>query len=761
MFGHMIHSYSRFTLTGIGCSIWITAVMLSGLSYYTKSYVFLLFARIISGFGEASMQCTIPPWIQAAAKPSQRGLWLGIFYTAIPVGTALGYAYSALIATALGWQWAFFFEGFLMVPFVAFMFYIAPYFPCDHAASELEKEQRQSLLHHQYNHEPAIPEDTSHLDTHHSTIVEATSPYPSASSPSAGAGSPLHMQAFPPESPSVPPEQQQDGDHPAPGPPSIKEELYGVISQPVFIFITLAAAAQAAVLIGISTFGAAFVMGLGFFNTEAEASTVFGIVISVAGMIATPLGGVVIDRLLTAPSSSSSSSSNAASGVNDDGEIVEAEELNTGVDHADPALNRHALYRLSLFVSSFTLVGGVLLCSCVVIQDRGAFLTVLGLGAGLVLATNPAMNMGVMLCVEREYRAFAIAINIVCLHAFGDVPAPVIVGLIKDTLAPHCVADSGADDDNIAASPECRAQANKLRITMFIAQLWLVWVVLSFLAAAYLTRPLKHRQESVRTSLLSRDVEGGGGLRAVEGVKTVKVSGAIVLHGSSSPTPSSPSPHHNSASGHSNTHTTSASTSTAAGAPSLTPTTNALHHDSLLPSSTASSTSSFPTSPLPNVHTNGNSNSNGSYQFLTVSPVPTTNADARSVSSSSSPTPLRSLSSDLHQQQRLQAQQETVDRFKRLSREQPSTSRTSLDILAPVDAKEGSSLLQQLQAEAGRNDESENSQSISNAAQGSKTSNKKNKKNGKKGTNANANANNNSKSASGLDSKSLIDIAEL
>lgn len=29
--------------------------------------------------------------------------------------------------------------------------------------------------------------------------------------------------------------------------------------------------------------------------------------------------------------------------------------------------------------------------------------------------------------------------QIVLMHAFGDVPSPIIVGLIKDTLAPGCV----------------------------------------------------------------------------------------------------------------------------------------------------------------------------------------------------------------------------------------------------------------------------------------------------------------------------------
>lgn len=56
VFGHMVHYNGRFFLTGLGCAIWMAAVMLSGLAKYADSYVFLVFARMLSGVGEASLQ---------------------------------------------------------------------------------------------------------------------------------------------------------------------------------------------------------------------------------------------------------------------------------------------------------------------------------------------------------------------------------------------------------------------------------------------------------------------------------------------------------------------------------------------------------------------------------------------------------------------------------------------------------------------------------------------------------------------------------
>lgn len=481
IFSHMIHHHSRFTLTGIGCVIWTFAVMFSGISYYSESYAFLLFARIFSGFGEASMLCTIPPWIQSTAKPTQRGMWLGIFYTAIPVGTAIGYAYSAIIAESIGWQFAFWFEGFAMVPFIFFMFSIAKHFPCDTDQSELEKEQRASLMENQYD----------------SAIVEGDDKEcrgEMLASPVGDARSNRSLEEGRDESAH---DAEQDGWRVVSSAsavsaivahkPSIMEELWGVVRRPVWIWITVSTAAQAAVLIGISTFGAAFVMGLGFFNTETEASTVFGVVISIAGMIATPLGGVIVDYMLSRPADDNAAdppihSDHPNKPVTDAHGNVIAEDM---MNSSDPSHNSLALYRLSLFIALFTTVGTVLLCVCVAIKERSAFLFVLGLGAGIVLAVNPAMNMAVMLAVPNTYRSFAIAINIVCLHAFGDVPAPVIIGLIKDTLAPNCVAPADADDDNIAASSQCRDQAGGLRLTMFVSQLWLFWTILGGLLAAW------------------------------------------------------------------------------------------------------------------------------------------------------------------------------------------------------------------------------------------------------------------------------------
>lgn len=79
--------------------------------------------------------------------------------------------------------------------------------------------------------------------------------------------------------------------------------------------------------------------------------------------------------------------------------------------------------------------------------------------------------MAVMMAIPLEHRAFGIALCSISIHAFGDVPSPVITGYLKDSLAPNCIGD----DDAVSTSAECRDDEYGLRLTMLIVGLWLWW----------------------------------------------------------------------------------------------------------------------------------------------------------------------------------------------------------------------------------------------------------------------------------------------
>ena len=140
-----------------------------------------------------------------------------------------------------------------------------------------------------------------------------------------------------------------------------------------------------------------------------------------------------------------------------------------------------------------------------------------------------------------------------CVHIFGDVPSPVITGLLKDFLAPKCspplgppVSPSSSNiTDNViihlsgsissifsqflplsissieyegaASSSECRSDGHGLRLTMLIVSLWLFMSALWFLFAFYLS--------STSTSTLQTDTDD----REVKDIKHLHIINIVNL----------------------------------------------------------------------------------------------------------------------------------------------------------------------------------------------------------------------------------------
>ena len=142
---HLVHFQGPFYICAVGLGIWIISALLSGMGFYLDSFVILLIGRMLSGAGEASFICTVPPWIAKHAPSGEKGKWLAIFYTALPVGTAFGYWYAAFVASKLGVHWAFFMETFAMLPLIAVLLRYAPMYPSSSSNSVEQVEEREML----------------------------------------------------------------------------------------------------------------------------------------------------------------------------------------------------------------------------------------------------------------------------------------------------------------------------------------------------------------------------------------------------------------------------------------------------------------------------------------------------------------------------------------------------------------------------------------------------------------------------------------
>lgn len=100
----------RKRLIALGIAVWSAATVASGLVHGTAS---LVAARAFVGVGEASYATIAPTIIDDLAPPLRKGRWLAIFYSAIPVGSALGYIVGGkVLSVTHDWRMAFYVAGF-------------------------------------------------------------------------------------------------------------------------------------------------------------------------------------------------------------------------------------------------------------------------------------------------------------------------------------------------------------------------------------------------------------------------------------------------------------------------------------------------------------------------------------------------------------------------------------------------------------------------------------------------------------------------
>jgi MFS transporter, Spinster family, sphingosine-1-phosphate transporter len=107
-FGARADKGSRKGLIALGVAVWSLATMGSGLA---SSFAMMIGARILVGVGEASYATIAPTIIDDITPTDRKGRALAIFYSAIPVGSALGYIIGGFIESHWGWRAAFYIAG--------------------------------------------------------------------------------------------------------------------------------------------------------------------------------------------------------------------------------------------------------------------------------------------------------------------------------------------------------------------------------------------------------------------------------------------------------------------------------------------------------------------------------------------------------------------------------------------------------------------------------------------------------------------------
>ncbi|KAF0683345.1 Aste57867_24601 [Aphanomyces stellatus] len=226
---------------------------------------------------------------------------------------------------------------------------------------------------------------------------------------------------------------------------SFVTDICTVLQSPVFLTSSLGGAAFAFTFISCATFAPAILIGAQTFPA-AWSATIFGLCVLVCGVVGSVCGGLFLDH------------SCRQAKVND---------------------RCHRLAMASRQQLLFIVLGQpCLLLTTLCLRTPLAFLVCLAIGLAAAFATLNATTVTILLSVPPALQGLAIGLFSNILHVAGDVPAPIVVGLIKDAYAPGCGSVQGPDGLD-TLDPACFSDANffGLKMTLFWSMLWLVWAI--------------------------------------------------------------------------------------------------------------------------------------------------------------------------------------------------------------------------------------------------------------------------------------------
>jgi len=112
--GPLADRYSRKAIIIGGAIFWSALTLLTAV---THNYTELLVRHTLVGVGEATFVTIAPTFVADLFPENKRGRIFGIFYLAIPVGTAAGYVLGGTLGAHMGWRFPFYIAaapGFLV-----------------------------------------------------------------------------------------------------------------------------------------------------------------------------------------------------------------------------------------------------------------------------------------------------------------------------------------------------------------------------------------------------------------------------------------------------------------------------------------------------------------------------------------------------------------------------------------------------------------------------------------------------------------------
>ena len=119
--GPLADRYSRKLIIAVGAIFWSGLTLLTAV---THTYTELLVRHTLVGVGEATFVTIAPTFVADLFHENVRGRILGVFYLAIPVGSAAGFLLGGYLSGHYGWRFPFYIAaapGFLLAVITLFL----------------------------------------------------------------------------------------------------------------------------------------------------------------------------------------------------------------------------------------------------------------------------------------------------------------------------------------------------------------------------------------------------------------------------------------------------------------------------------------------------------------------------------------------------------------------------------------------------------------------------------------------------------------
>eukprot|EP00578_Thalassiosira_sp_NH16_P025160 CAMPEP_0181088058 /NCGR_PEP_ID=MMETSP1071-20121207/6589_1 /TAXON_ID=35127 /ORGANISM="Thalassiosira sp., Strain NH16" /LENGTH=541 /DNA_ID=CAMNT_0023169959 /DNA_START=421 /DNA_END=2046 /DNA_ORIENTATION=- len=447
--GHFVHTMRWKPLVLGGLCVWWLGVLGSGNAKQYNSFYVLLFSRMATGCSEAAFQVVAPPLIQDRGG-NMAGFWLSIYLTGLPLGLAFGYVYGSHMAGSdeWGWDWAYYFMCIASIPILAVMMFVR-----DETNGGILGRAGESV-------------NVDNID-----YGEDDGEGPIAQQPLLARSNEDEAQTL----------QGPEGEN-----FTLVSEIKACLSSPVLVTLSLGWSAIIGVVASLGTFGGAFVLALQLYDDERDAAYSFGVAAALAGVIGTPLGGSLVDKIMERYTGSNT------------------HEPMRGGEGIDDSLRYPIIASVVARINALVVTAMLFVVPTLVMKDATFFLSFLFIGWTLLFMTQTGVTLVALLSVDRSHRPNAMAFLMITSHLLGDVPLPIVLGLIKDQFAPSCrVRESGEFED-----PEgCKAQQAGVRQTLAIAYAWILWSIIFLEITRRIARHKiwKTRTEEHNTLLLQEE----------------------------------------------------------------------------------------------------------------------------------------------------------------------------------------------------------------------------------------------------------------